>query len=115
MSLKTMGAVLLGIVIFIGGALMFSLHSKNKIQPAPLNYITENQASLLASRFVIQKKLTTLSEKCIEEDITGTTTDVFTFDIREIHSSLCGGDPLTAPRITTVSINKINGTILENK
>ncbi|OOH91833.1 hypothetical protein BMT54_01620 [Pasteurellaceae bacterium 15-036681] len=69
------------------------------------------QAIELVERSIIKNKLTELPIQClmfIENDV-GNDFPYHQIDVREKHNQECGGDPETAPRLFSYSVNKKKG------
>jgi len=73
--------------------------------------LSETDAAVSAINAVSNAKITRLSKDCISANIDSRNKDVIIFQIREVHSHICGGDSNVAPLITTVDVNVTNGEI----
>lgn len=74
-----------------------------------------DQAIDLVMKSVEKNKLTSLKKECLMF-VESEQTDVYYYvDVREVHNETCGGDPETAPRLFTYSVNKAKGFITKLK
>lgn len=49
-----------------------------------------------------QFQLTSIGDECLHLESEKTTSELLTFEIREIHNTRCGGDPETSPRLFNI-------------
>lgn len=70
-----------------------------------------DQAIDLVMKSVEKNKLTSLKKECLMFVESEQTDKAYIVDVRENHNAECGGDPHTALRLFTYSVNKANGIV----
>lgn len=100
----------LGSIVLAGIALLFIVRAPYAETVAPAD-LTDEQAIDAARAYAHTHQLTKLKEDCISGSMSRTSSTSAIVDLREVHDSLCGGDPDTAPLITSLSVDMHTGMI----
>ncbi len=66
-------------------------------------YATDPTYSLKLKRIIKENNLTQYEYKISRS---------FYVDVRELHNNICGGDPQTAPRVISITLDKKSGKII---